>query len=91
MKERQMGLLWGKILIDFHRGFVVFRGAGPFFTSAHDSPHPLPTSRIHLIGWKEPPVSPHNTSGTPAQLVRCNICITPAKDFSNLFATVGGG
>lgn len=86
-----MGLLWGKILIDSHMGFVVFKGAGPFFTSAHDSPHPLPASRIHLIRWKGLPVSPHNTSGTPAQLVRCNVRIIPCKDFNILFPTCGGG
>lgn len=86
-----MGLLRGKILIDSLMGFVVFKGAGPFFTSARDSPHPLPTPRTHLIRWKGPPVSPHNTSGVPAQLVTCNLCITPTKDFSNLFPTGGGG
>lgn len=72
----------------FSYGFVVFKGAGPFFTSAHASP--WPTSRIHLIGWKGPPISPHNTLGTPAQRVRCNV-YNSCQGFSNLFPTCGGG
>lgn len=90
-KRKMDGSVMGQDFDWFLYGFCCFQGGRPFFTPAHDSPHPLPTSRIHLIRWKAPPASPHNTSGTPAQLVRCNICITSAKDFSNLFPTGGGG
>lgn len=51
-----MGLLWGKILIDSLMDFVVLEGEGPYTTPSHDSSHALPTSQIHLIRWKEPPI-----------------------------------